>query len=82
MTDPTFVIAGSYREYSIFLEDRGLSKQTTDYIFISDPLRLHGMQNISILCIGQYWKSPVFAVRDHVEDRNITFVTESGKVAL
>ncbi len=74
-----FVIAGSYAEYHEFLKRKNLLRSTTRYIFISDPMRLHGLSNVEVLSVGHYRQSPVytFNYRNRMA-RNIRFVDESG----
>jgi hypothetical protein len=53
------IIAGDMHEYKAFLEENGLPLDRNQYVFISDPTRLYGMQDVTILCVGNYRRSPV-----------------------
>lgn len=89
MSNTTFVIAGCYKEYALFLDREGFPEPhiyhrlpRQPYTFISDPLRLYGVVNATVLCIGGYEKSPVFTYRKKRWERispNIKFITESGE---
>lgn len=72
-----FVIAGDYAEYYDFLRRKHFPSFTTEYIFISDPMRLYGRGDIRIISVGRYWKSPVY--QHHSSNKQITFVDEEGK---
>ena len=78
------VIAGNYHEYFSFLERQGLRRSNGIYIFISDPTRLYGMRDATIICVGKYWLSPIchfLYLEETMKERNIQFVDESGKTA-
>ena len=78
------VIAGNYHEYFSFLERHGLPRYTNNYSFISDPTRLYGMRDATILCVGKYWLSPVchfLYLEETIKERNIQLLDESGKQA-
>lgn len=50
-----------------------------EYTFFSDPTHLLGLHDTEILCIGEYWKNPVYThtLIDR-KLRNIRFVCEKG----
>lgn len=75
------VIAGSYHEYFIFLKEKGLPRTTTHYLFISDPTRLYGLEHITIVCVGDYQRSPVWTFtyrRKVTRERDLRFIDEVG----
>ncbi len=72
-----FVIAGDYTEYHEFLRQKNVLRSTTRYIFISDPMRLYGLTDVHVLCVGHYWQSPVYQF--HHKSTTIRFVDESGR---
>src|SRR5690242_6308769 len=53
------IVAGDMYEYKAFLREQDLELDRDKYLFISDPMRLLGISNVRILCVGTYWKSPV-----------------------
>lgn len=76
-----FVIAGSYAEYYRFLDNQGIDRKNSKYIFISDPMRLYGMRYVTILCTGNFWRSPVWEFwKDRLfPQRVIRFVDTNGR---
>ncbi len=75
-----FVIAGNYAEYKYNFANKSPLDPTVSYIFISDPMRLYGMRDVKVICIGHYWKSPVYKFHfPHRLTKNIRFVNEVGK---
>ncbi len=75
---PIFVIAGDYHEYFAFLKREGLQRTTPKYIFISDPTRLYGIRDCTVLCVGRYWLSPVYLGKDYLNYRGITWKYDGG----
>jgi hypothetical protein len=78
----TFVIAGSYHEYLAFLKEKQLPRDTAEYTFFSDPMHLLSLHNTPILCVGQYWKSPVLKHEYsdyYASTHNIQFVNILGE---
>lgn len=81
MDTPIFIISGSYHEYFEFLRLKGLPRKNVEYVFISDPMRLHGRQDIQVLCVGQYRQSPVYTniwLKAKKNVRHVKFVNEHG----
>jgi hypothetical protein len=78
----TFVIAGDYYEYFSFLKKKGYPRNTSEYVFFSDPTHLLSLHDVKILCVGEYEKSPVYnfnyLLLHQKQSRNIRFVNELG----
>jgi hypothetical protein len=77
----TFTIAGSYHEFFAFLGKKSLPRDTREYTFFSDPTHLRSLNDVEILCVGEYWKSPVYEYRYRnyqAQSKNIKFVNEHG----
>ncbi len=73
-----FVIAGSYAEYNDFIRRKQLPQSVTiNYIFISDPMRLYGRKDVTVLSVGHYQESPVY--QHHALSNHVTFIGEDGK---
>jgi hypothetical protein len=75
------IIAGDMYEYKAFLQENGLPLDRNQYVFISDPMRLKGMYDVTILCVGSYRRSPVLSYQYVTHEqtvRHIRFVDIKG----